>query len=135
MVKYERSSLSGGDGLDDNEVGDSLHQNSQEMEVKDKSPDGVVEFKNSTSYRPVTKKPRKWCSTLEKSLIVLCLLLLLVVLILAILYALPKGVGKLFLSYNFMAICDHPPRNRCKVAPGSFSVYVISRKHMSQALK
>ena len=23
-------------------------------------------------------------------------------------------------------ICDHPPRNWCKVAPGSFSVYVIS---------
>ena len=30
-----------------------------------------------------------------------------------------------------LLICDHPPRNWCKVAPGSFSVYVISRKHMS----
>ena len=28
-------------------------------------------------------------------------------------------------------ICDHPPRNWCKVAPGSFSVYVISRRYMS----
>ena len=35
--------------------------------------------------------------------------------------------------YHFKAyrICDHPPRNWCKVAPGSFSVYVISRKYMS----
>ena len=27
--------------------------------------------------------------------------------------------------------CDHPPRNQWKVTPGSFSVYVISRKYMS----
>ena len=34
-------------------------------------------------------------------------------------------------SFWRLAICDHPPRNWCKVAPGSFSVYVISRKYMS----
>ncbi|XP_072033755.1 endothelin-converting enzyme 2-like isoform X3 [Amphiura filiformis] len=86
MVKYERSSLSGGDGLDDNEVGDSLHQNSQEMEVKDKSPDGAVEFKNSTSYRP-PKKPRKGRSLLEKILIVLCIIFLIIVIVLSLVYA------------------------------------------------
>ena len=34
-----------------------------------------------------------------------------------------------------MTICDHPPRNQCKVTPGSFSDYVISIKYMSWALK
>ena len=31
----------------------------------------------------------------------------------------------------YLCICDHPPRNQCKVTPGSFSVYVISRKYLS----
>ena len=34
-------------------------------------------------------------------------------------------------THKNMRICDHPPRNQCKVTPGSFSVYVISRKYMS----
>ena len=33
-------------------------------------------------------------------------------------------------KYSFR-ICDQPPRNQCKVTPGSFSVHVISRKFMS----
>ena len=42
-----------------------------------------------------------------------------------------RCVSKFREHYLFTIICDHPPRNQCKVTPGSFSVYVISRKYMS----
>ena len=106
MVKYERSSLSGGDGLDDNEVGDSVNHNTHEMEGKDKSPDGAIEFKNSTSYRP-PKKPKKGRSTLEKILIGLCIILLIIVIILSLVYAFSKkGESNLgFLLFKDMYSC------------------------------